>query len=88
MGRWIVCPECEGDGTVLCDAFRGVAVDQELMEDPDFREEYFGGHYDVVCPTCKGNRVVDRKEWEAGEEQRRADAEYRAEVEAERRFGA
>ena len=43
-----------------------------LMQDPEFREEYFkrGGIYDVQCPTCKGKNVmavVDRERVEKDE---------------------
>ena len=59
MTDWIVCPTCRGDGTVLNDAFRGVPLDQDLAHDPDFIEEMQAGVYDVTCPTCRGQRVVD-----------------------------
>lgn len=57
--RFEVCPECNGTGKVLCDGLRGVAFSsEEMSEDPDFSESYFGGHYDVQCDQCNGRNVV------------------------------
>lgn len=58
-----VCDDCEGHGTVLNATMRGHGyTTQEFNEafDDEDREQYFrrGGKYDVVCPTCVGNRVV------------------------------
>jgi RecJ-like exonuclease len=57
--KYEVCPVCEGKGTVLGSAFRGVALDQELVDDDEFMEGYLGGHYDVRCDECNGLRVID-----------------------------
>lgn len=55
----IVCPVCEGSGSVLAPGLRGVAFSAEEMdEDPDFREGYFRGDYDVCCDECNGDNVV------------------------------
>lgn len=58
-----VCYDCEGHGTVLNESMRYHCYTQEEVSDleDDFQEEYFkrGGIYDVKCPTCKGERVVD-----------------------------
>lgn len=57
--KYEVCPECQGSGRVLGDAFRGQALEPDLAADPEFMEEYLGGVYDVVCGECNGLRVVD-----------------------------
>ena len=55
----VLCPECDGAGTTLCDSLRGVAFTAEDMaDDPDFEEGYFGGRYDQTCRRCNGLRVV------------------------------
>jgi DnaJ-class molecular chaperone len=55
----VVCPQCNGEGTQLIDAFRGQAVEQDLLEDEDFMEGYWNGRYDEACGTCKGQNVID-----------------------------
>lgn len=59
-----VCPNCDGHGTQLHSAIRGVAYTSEEFaeaypEDED-REEYFrhGGRYDVTCEECHGSNVI------------------------------
>jgi hypothetical protein len=72
----VVCYTCHGSGKVLCDGLRGVAFTQSEMDDmdDDFEDDYFGGRYDVGCPVCGGDNVVDEtkftdpaihEEWEA-----------------------
>lgn len=60
--RMEVCPDCEGHGSVLNASMRQHAYSEEEFADFDDeeREAYVtrGGMYDVVCPTCKGVRVV------------------------------
>lgn len=59
-----VCPECDGEGSVLREGMRGYAYTQEEFEeafhDDEDREAYFtrGGKYDQQCPCCKGRNVV------------------------------
>lgn len=93
-----VCPTCDGEGTTLCDPLRGVAFSPEQMhDDPDFRENYFGGAYDVACDQCSGNKIVleaDPEFFNALPETIREDFErkisndrrHEAEVESERRY--
>ena len=58
-GKRMLCEECDGTGRVLCDGLRGHAFSsEELFEDPDFAEGYFGGDYDVKCDECHGEKVV------------------------------
>ncbi len=55
----IVCYTCDGKGTTVNPAIDGNGLTQEdFDEDPDFRENYFSGVYDVQCRTCKGQRVI------------------------------
>lgn len=54
-GKWKICPECEGEGTVLMDALQNQSFSTEdFNNDPDFAEGYFGGDYDVTCTHCQG----------------------------------
>ena len=57
--KYEVCPTCEGKGrhvnpSIDCDGLTA----EDFAEDPDFREEYMSGRYDVTCYGCKGKRVV------------------------------
>lgn len=62
--KFIVCPECEGHGTVLNPSMRNHCYTQEefneTFDDDEDRAAYFqrGGKYDVQCPNCKGKNVV------------------------------
>lgn len=58
--KWVVCPECGGEGRVLSPAFRG-QLDSEFMEDEEFLEEYRKGGkgiYSCACPECNGRTTV------------------------------
>ena len=60
-----VCPECDGEGYVLCEGMRGYAYSEEefndVFHDEEDRQHYFkrGGKYDVVCNVCHGKNVID-----------------------------
>ena len=61
--KFIVCPECEGHGTVLNPSMKEHCYTPEEFDETfslDEQEEYFkrGGRYDVQCPNCKGKNVV------------------------------
>ena len=100
--KYVVCGGCAGRGSVLHEAFRGVAFSSEdFREDPDFEEGYFGGLYDVGCPDCGGERVVAVADEESVrwtkehaehlaryEERAREDAAFEAVCRAEREMGA
>jgi len=89
--KWAICPTCLGDGT------RRIVSDSCVEEmDPEEREDFFQGKYDVRCDECKGTGKIkvldedrcspeDLEEYRSQEEQRRA-SEY--EAAAERRMGA
>jgi len=98
--KFEVCGECQGKGSHVNPSIdAGGLTREDLYEDPDFAEAYFGGVYDVTCYTCGGERVtpeVDRKALPAGvlalvelaEEQDRDSYEFARECAAERAMGA
>ena len=58
-GPWIVCPVCEGNGTTVNPDIDGNGLSaDDFNDDPDFREDYANGVYDIQCRCCKGLRVV------------------------------
>lgn len=80
-----VCPSCNGKGSYVNPSIDAHGISAEEMdEDPDFREDYFRGAYDVTCGDCIGHRVVaeiDRDRCDAAtlaridaSEERRADS--------------
>lgn len=63
--KFEVCWLCHGEGKHVNPAIdhNGVSADK-FDDDPDFRDAYFSGVYDVPCNECHGKRVVkalDRK---------------------------
>jgi len=88
-----VCPTCRGRGShvepgIDCNGLTA----EDFAEDPDFREDYFSGRYDVPCYRCNGEKVVpvidDSEVLEHLHQMWQAQAEIEAEYAAERRFGA
>ena len=98
--KYITCELCSGKGTHVNPSIDAHGIsEREFDEDPDFREEYFAGTYDVSCYRCQGKRVEPVVDEESlSDEQKanlklyhdrlQADAEFAREVEAERRMGA
>lgn len=94
--KFEVCSRCEGRGVHDHDAFSNGISAEDFESDPDFRDDYLAGVYNVPCSVCGGLRVVptvdearcDPKELEFYRRHVRAEAEYRSQVEAERRAGA
>lgn len=95
-----VCGRCYGEGKHVNPNIDSHGISrEEFDEDPDFKEAYFSGVYDVTCHECNGLRVVDVvDEGACHTPERKAllaryydrldeDAAYRRECEAERRFG-
>ena len=97
----VVCPRCRGKGSYVNPSIDngGITEDSELHDDPDFREDYFRGVYDVECRLCKGANVIDDVDWEDAmsrhhgenvygkfEEMQEREWGYRRESLAERRF--
>lgn len=57
--KYEVCDLCHGEGKHVNPAVDGNGLTQEdFDEDPDFREAYFSGVYDVRCEECQGTRVM------------------------------
>jgi hypothetical protein len=57
--KFEVCSTCNGQGKHVNPSIDSHGLSSEdFDEDPDFREEYFSGRYDVPCYECKGERVV------------------------------
>jgi hypothetical protein len=56
---YVVCPTCEGRGSHVDPGVDRHGLSREDFDaDPDFREDYFSGAYDVPCGQCQGLRVV------------------------------
>jgi hypothetical protein len=83
---WIVCPVCEGEGkTVNPNIDCNGLTREDFDEDPDFREDYMSGVYDITCAACHGNRVVKQariRELEQNAEDRRLAARENGDYEA------
>jgi hypothetical protein len=101
--KFKVCSLCEGKGTHTNPSIdsHGLSSD-DFAEDPDFAESYFSGQYDVQCYRCNGERIIPvvdmqkltneqktklKAKRNKAAKRRRADAEYNAMVQAERRMG-
>lgn len=81
MGKYEVCPRCEGEGTHVNPAVDGHGITADEMDElgEDFREDYIAGVYDVACSMCKGKRVVTTEDKEAYESDLADEALMRAE---------
>lgn len=54
-----ICGKCDGNGKIENPAFSDGFTGSEWNEmDEEEQEAYLGGRYDVVCPECHGNNVV------------------------------
>ena len=93
---WLVCPVCNGEGkTVNPSIDAGGLTREDFDEDPDFREDYMSGMYDITCRACNGQRVVKQerlRELEQNAEDRRLAARENGDFESYRvandyRFG-
>lgn len=91
-----VCPTCEGKGRHVNPSIDEEGISEEqFADDPEFREEYFRGTYDVPCYECHGQRVVpvidtehaDPNVVKAIHEREDADYAYAREREYERKMG-
>lgn len=56
--KFEVCPRCQGEGVHDHPAFADGISPEQFEEDPDFKEEYLRGAYDVQCSVCSGLRVI------------------------------
>lgn len=56
---WTVCPRCKGSGSHVNPNIDGNGLTAEdFAEDPDFKEDYFSGIYDVTCYECNGRTTI------------------------------
>lgn len=54
-----VCDRCNGTGKHCNPSIDGNGLTAEdFAEDPDFKEDYLSGMYDVPCYDCGGKNVV------------------------------
>jgi len=59
-----VCSVCQGRGKHVNPSIDyGGLSSEDFDQDPDFRENYFSGMYDVPCVSCKGNRVTPEPDY-------------------------
>jgi len=92
--KFEVCHQCAGSGTMVNPAIDAGGLSQEdFDEDPEFREDYFSGRYDMRCNQCKGQRVVPalifpKAIQKAVEDFERDAWDHAAESAAERAMGA
>lgn len=95
-GKFEVCTRCEGRGKHVNPAVDGNGLSQEdFDQDPDFKEDYLAGRYDIECEECQGQRVVlvaDEAKMTPEEKgiwakHRREEAQARRERESELRWG-
>jgi len=57
--RFDVCDVCDGKGKRVNPAIDGHGISaEEFDDDPDFKEAYFSGAYDITCDACSGKRVI------------------------------
>lgn len=94
--RWEICPTCQGDGAhVHRDIDAGGLTSADFDYDPDFRDDYFSGKYDVQCEECRGSGKVLVPDWDTNDpkvldlywEKMSADADYETQRDYERRHG-
>lgn len=80
--KFVVCPECEGEGYV---GTLGAFTRDELDESFEDFQDYVDTHErtKAACPCCKAQRVVTPERLAKREEE----LEYEAEVRAEQRWG-
>jgi len=54
-----MCHECAGHGVEVNPSIDAGGISgEDMYDDPDFAEAYFGGAYDQKCSTCDGEKVV------------------------------
>lgn len=94
--KYEVCGTCDGKGHHVNPSIDSNGLSAEdFDEDPDFREDYFEGRYDVACNECGGARVVPamdedrttKEEREKVEEEIDANYRHQQEMWYERKMG-
>lgn len=98
--RWVICPRCEGEAKVDHPVFSNGITQSEWADwEPEEREKYFAGAYDVTCPECKGRGSVqepdvarmsfaEKRVLVEKRRERRADREIERMYQLERTMGA
>lgn len=97
-GKYEVCSRCEGAGTHVNPSIDGHGISAEEWAnewDPEEREDYLRGVYDVQCEECAGLRVVlvpdrdvaDPVLLQIWDEQQQQEAEWRREQAYVQRMG-
>jgi hypothetical protein len=64
--EYITCPTCEGKGTHVNPSVDASGLTGDDMSDPDFRDDYLSGVYNVPCYHCHAKRVIPQalgEEW-------------------------
>ena len=57
--EWVVCSGCQGRGEYVNPSIDSHGLSQEdFDQDPDFRDDYRSGVYNVTCELCKGRAVM------------------------------
>lgn len=94
----VVCPTCDGTGSILCEGLRGQVMDFEDWDEEEIAG-YYGDRYDVRCTACEGRNVIceiDRANCVSSlfvaalseyDERQQSRYDHDREVEAERRMG-
>jgi hypothetical protein len=90
--KFEVCGRCDGKGTHVNPNVDGHGLSQEdFDEDPDFRENYFSGMYDVTCHECHGERLIAVFDYERMTDEQKVVvddyAQYRVDLASEERWG-
>ena len=95
--RKAVCPTCKGRGKHANPSIDSNGLTAEdFAQDPELREDYLSGRYDVPCYECGGANVVDEldedridpKTLELYYTQKHEDDDFRAMQASERRMGS
>jgi hypothetical protein len=57
--KFEICERCSGEGMITNPSIGAITGEEWRNEwSEEDRENYLGGMYDIVCPTCKGVRVL------------------------------
>ena len=83
-----VCPLCDGKGSHVNPSIdSGGLTADDFYEDPEFKENYMNGTYDIPCNECHGKRVVPVCDDPEVLKERELNALYELEREVEIRMG-
>lgn len=56
--RWEICGRCEGNGHIDNPNSDGYTASEWQDMEPEDRDNYMAGRYDVPCHVCKGSGKV------------------------------